>query len=182
MKLGKILIAGASLAAFAAPVAGQTFSWSFDNGWNGAPDQFVTGTISLMEGVNAASGLLFTVTSTPNGQGLGSFTWYGTGTFTVTDGQVTYANALFGDDNHSLYFGTQPGDGTYNPEYQGYIQFGPGEIELLWDFSSNDPTLFTRADAPAPTPEPASWAMMVGGFGLAGAAMRRGRNPAVRFG
>ena len=31
-------------------------------------------------------------------------------------------------------------------------------------------------------PEPTSWAMMVGGFGLAGAAMRRRRKVALRFG
>lgn len=31
-------------------------------------------------------------------------------------------------------------------------------------------------------PEPASWAMMVGGFGLAGLAMRRRQRTALRFG
>jgi len=30
--------------------------------------------------------------------------------------------------------------------------------------------------------EPASWAMMIGGFGMIGAAMRRQRKAAVRFG
>jgi hypothetical protein len=30
-------------------------------------------------------------------------------------------------------------------------------------------------------PEPGSWAMMVGGFGLAGAALRRRRKPGIRF-
>jgi len=30
-------------------------------------------------------------------------------------------------------------------------------------------------------PEPASWAMMLGGFGLAGGAMRHGRRQAVSF-
>ena len=34
---------------------------------------------------------------------------------------------------------------------------------------------------PAPVPEPASWAMMVGGFGLAGAALRRRRTLRTTF-
>ena len=34
---------------------------------------------------------------------------------------------------------------------------------------------------PSPTPEPASWAMMVGGFGLIGGAMRGRRKTAIRF-
>ena len=36
--------------------------------------------------------------------------------------------------------------------------------------------------APPPVPEPASWAMMVGGFGLIGGAMRARGKAAVRFG
>ena len=35
---------------------------------------------------------------------------------------------------------------------------------------------------PAAVPEPASWALMLGGFGLIGAAMRSRRTTAVRFG
>lgn len=38
----------------------------------------------------------------------------------------------------------------------------------------------TEIAAPPSVPEPASWAMMLGGFGLVGAAMRR-RKPRVRF-
>ncbi|WP_294391441.1 PEPxxWA-CTERM sorting domain-containing protein [uncultured Sphingomonas sp.] len=33
--------------------------------------------------------------------------------------------------------------------------------------------------SPSPTPEPASWALMIGGFGLVGAALRRRRRPAA---
>ena len=36
------------------------------------------------------------------------------------------------------------------------------------------------AALPTAVPEPASWAMMAGGFGLAGATMRR-RRTAIRF-
>ncbi len=40
----------------------------------------------------------------------------------------------------------------------------------------------TFADAPSAAPELASWAMMLGGFGLIGAAMRARRKVAVSFG
>jgi hypothetical protein len=185
MKLGKILIAGASLIAFAAPATAQmTFNWSFDNSWYGVSDQFVTGTISgLSEGVNSAHGLSITITSTPNGEALGPADLFGSGTFTVTDGEVTYANAVFGSDaGFSLYFGTQPGNGTYFPEYQHYGYGGAGDVDVIWDFTSTNPTQFSLAETPSPTPEPASWAMMVGGFSLAGAAMRRRRKVALSFG
>jgi len=39
----------------------------------------------------------------------------------------------------------------------------------------------TNFQAPGGVPEPASWAMMVGGFGLIGGAMRSRRKAAVRF-
>lgn len=37
-------------------------------------------------------------------------------------------------------------------------------------------------EAPVPTPEPASWALMLGGFGLVGYAMRNRRRIVVTFG
>lgn len=37
------------------------------------------------------------------------------------------------------------------------------------------------ANVPAPAPEPASWAMMIGGFGLIGTVLRRNRRTTVRF-
>jgi hypothetical protein len=37
-------------------------------------------------------------------------------------------------------------------------------------------------DSPAPAPEPASWAMLVGGFGLIGTALRRRQRAAISFG
>ncbi len=40
----------------------------------------------------------------------------------------------------------------------------------------------TEGVVAGPVPEPASWAMMVGGFALVGGAMRSRRRPAVRFG
>ena len=176
MKLGKILIAGAALVAFTAPAAAQTFNWWFDNSYYGAPDQIVTGTISgLAEGDNDAHGLTISITSTPNGSGPGNFGYvFSDGIFTVTNGEVTAASAIFQADNGSaLFFGTHPGDGwddTYYPELR-LIQGNPLDGFSTQDYASSNPTHFSLAAAPAP--EPASWALMVAGFGLAGAAMRR---------
>jgi hypothetical protein len=186
MKLGKILIAGASLIAFAAPAMAQTFNWSFDNSRLGAPDEIVSGTISgLVEGINNAHGLTINVTSTPNGEGyfgLGD----GNGTFVVTNGQITYANASywldFGGSNLSLYLGTQPGDGTYHSQYVYIDHPSFDEFYVIWNFVSDNPAQFSVVEAPSPTPEPAAWALMVGGFGLAGTAMRRRRSATVSFG
>lgn len=46
----------------------------------------------------------------------------------------------------------------------------------LGDFSGSG-----TFDISAPVPEPATWAMMIGGFALAGAVMRRRRTQATRF-
>jgi hypothetical protein len=58
-------------------------------------------------------------------------------------------------------------------------------ITPRWDFDSESNaqwgagTAVTITYTLGPVPEPASWAMMVGGFGLAGGVMRRGRKRPV---
>jgi hypothetical protein len=54
--------------------------------------------------------------------------------------------------------------------------FGQGLDATFDDFK----VITVETFAPGAVPEPASWALMIGGFALAGAAMRR-RTPAVRF-
>lgn len=81
----------------------------------------------------------------------------------------------------------------------GQIGTGPGSYRLLgttfsgpawdtgvltvfyWDAFTPDNTNAIAADivARALVPEPATWAVMITGFGLAGAALRRRRTPAV---
>lgn len=51
-----------------------------------------------------------------------------------------------------------------------------------YTLGSNTITLHIGEAAPAAVPEPASWMLMIAGFGAVGAAMRRRHKVAVRFG
>jgi hypothetical protein len=53
-----------------------------------------------------------------------------------------------------------------------------GTLELASGLNINTQTLSGTIDAPA-VPEPASWAMLIAGFGLTGAAMRQRRRASV---
>ena len=183
MKFGKILIAGASLVAFAAPAMAMTFDWSFDDSAAGHPDWFVTGTISgLSEGANNAWGLTVTVDSMPGSEALGPFSYNDAfGFFTVTDGQITDSAAYFDIDNNNAIIFTTGGHSPYTPQMLNIVPAGIDTF-FLWLYGSTGVTQFSRGEDPAPAPEPATWAMMVGGFGLAGVAMRRRRKAALRFG
>ncbi len=185
MKFGKILIAGAALAAFTTPAMAMTFNWSFDDSAGGHPDWFVTGTISgLSEGANNAWGLTVTVDSMPGSEALGPFLYNDAfGHFTVTDGQITDAAAYVDINNNNAIIFTTGGHSSYTPQMLNFTNPSFDEFNILWYYASNGVTQFSRGEdpAPAPVPEPATWAMMVGGFGLAGAAMRR-RKVALSFG
>jgi len=165
-------------AAFAAPSAAATFSnsWSFVDDITG---QTVGGIISgLQNGTNlSAAGLTITITQSPYAELLGDYT-FDAGTsfqpqhdhYSATGGVVTLIDLFYQDAtfNKQLFLGTDPFDTYYPENYNG--------AQYTYSFSA--PT-FSAATA-APTPEPATWALMVGGFGLAGAAMRRKR-VVVRF-
>ncbi|NJC33023.1 hypothetical protein GGR88_000497 [Sphingomonas jejuensis] len=67
----------------------------------------------------------------------------------------------------------------------GYAQDGRGLYQVnlqtgAFSFlGQTDRSLFGLSAAPAAVPEPATWAMMIGGFGLVGSALRRRRSSAV---
>jgi hypothetical protein len=72
--------------------------------------------------------------------------------------------------------------------YEGYVTLGAGDyIGFDIDPANDGPATdaigfrFTLGDAPS-VPEPASWAMMIAGFGIAGAAMRRRATPLLNAG
>lgn len=88
-------------------------------------------------------------------------------------------------------FVTGIGDGNYNSLPAGMIGFGSlnqyrrSDSGLVGLDSYSDATLLVRTvdmttDAVAgPVPEPAVWALMIGGFGLAGIALRARTRPAA---
>ncbi|WP_016948925.1 hypothetical protein [Anabaena sp. PCC 7108] len=134
---------GASVLLGAAPANALDFTFSFqdvDGGTNG----FVTGTLSgLVEGNNAGPGITATVTSSPGGDGVGfGYNLGGAGSpaFTVTGGNITYADILFGDGTNELLL-RPPGSSTLT-----YL-FTP--TNTYFDFSSAT-TTFTPVSAAVP--------------------------------
>jgi hypothetical protein len=116
----------------------------------------------LVSGSNpGSSGITATVTDTPTGQLLGSYSFDSTsggGDAFIVDasGNVTFADAVFADGNNLLFFG-------------GYGGFVP----QLIDASSNDPSWFTFSSpttfssAPTAVPfdfEPTSAVVILGGI------------------
>ncbi len=168
------LLALAAWAALAAPSFAQTFSnnWSFVDAGTG---QTVSGVISgLANGSNlSADGLTLTVTQSPYAVMLGTYTDFGAGagypsyqdTYSASNGVVTFANFIYSDEfGEFFHLGTDPQGGTYYPELVSY--------NTLEDAYNSDAGIQFSAVTMS-VPEPASWAMMVGGFGLSGLALRR---------
>jgi hypothetical protein len=169
------LLALTACAALAAPSFAQTFSnnWSFVDEGTG---QTVGGLISgLANGDDlSADGLTITVTQSPYDVMLGTYSvdlGQGLDTYSASNGVVTFASFLYTDEiGELLYFGTNPTGGSYYPELHS-----DQTLEDAFNFDTG-----MQFSAAAGVPEPASWAMMVGGFGLLGSAMRR-RRPNVHF-
>lgn len=78
--------------------------------------------------------------------------------------------------------GTFLNDSTTNPAANGLYSFafaikGPGswatDVGAFWGSQTNPIFARSRWAAPGPIPEPATWAMLILGFGLVGAALRR---------
>ena len=86
----------------------------------------------------------------------------------ITFGQdVSYA----GDTYHTLYVAN---DNDFVPDTAGPNQF------YVFGFTDNDLHGLVRQHVAA-IPEPASWAMMIGGFGLVGTSLRRRMRTSIRF-
>jgi hypothetical protein len=62
-----------------------------------------------------------------------------------------------------------------NDNFGGDGFVAKGTVRLKADGGSANEVLFKNGDYTAPVPEPGAWALMIAGFGLAGAALRRRR-------
>jgi hypothetical protein len=109
----------------------------------------VTGAVQVYDGLNGTGNLLQTVNLSPNITGCSA---YGAGFCPFGAAGVSFT-------------------GTARS-----ISFGGVANQIVFD----DITFGSSTPGPGPAvPEPASWAMMIAGFGLTGAAMRRRRSTAV---
>jgi len=117
----------------------------------------------------------------------GPYTWDGNWTGLVVDGrsitslqngnQLNFGQTMFGLTIIGAHFGNVAGPAG-NVSVFWLIDFGTTGANYL---TLDDPqgwsnaALYTTGTRPPAVPEPATWAMMLVGFGAAGAAMRRSR-------
>lgn len=112
------------------------------------------------------------------------------GIFDVDGGNFLSALVLYGPDGTFRDFsygssGLDPGSTSTDDAYLSYAFTETGSYMIRIDNGTGvvpaggSYTLHISAQAPAATPEPASWAMMVGGFGVLGGAMRARRRKAL---
>jgi hypothetical protein len=182
MKL-KYLLPLAACSLLAAPSHAATFSnnWSFVDLTAG---NTISGIISgLVNGTNlSADGLTITITQAPYDALLGTYDLdFGAGagfpserdSYSAVNGVVTFANFTYSDEDlEYVTLVTGPLGGSYYPQAVSY--YDPS----YYVYNDQVGTQFSAVTTSVP--EPATWALMIGGFGLTGAAMRR-RKTIVSF-
>lgn len=96
----------------------------------------------------------------------------------------TLITSVTGSSDQAYSFVTQPNANGYNWETHTYVFTATSASSLLTFAAADNPN---NAYGPmidkvsiAAVPEPASWAMLIAGFGMVGASMRR-RKPSVTF-
>jgi len=147
------------------PVTSATLSFNYPNGWNsGAPI-----TVSFYDYTGSISAL------TGGTGGLAAFNDLGSGTFygstTISLGTTSFS-LLLNAAALSAISGAAGGSFAIG----GTISGAEGETFLGGNTLDAPPvTLALRAPAVAAVPEPATWAMMLVGFGVVGFSLRRRR-------
>lgn len=118
---------------------------------------------------------------------------FGTGNTFLTPDSVTGLPVGFNVQNAFprfllVPFGYQSGDdlGTSTATYKNKTldDFGliaGNSYTWTWGAGSNQDSFTVNILAAAGVPEPATWGMMIAGFGMIGGAMRRRRQPALRL-
>lgn len=117
--------------------------------------------------------------------GIGPAMAFGPGDFTLADSHSgdTFAVIGIADQGGPLLYvptgyvsGAQlAGTDTYLDTTIQSLGFTPGSYQFSWGGREGSADTFT-VNVLAAVPEPATWAMMIGGFGLIGGALRRRRN------
>jgi hypothetical protein len=172
-------------------VSGPHFTTYSENGYNlvATSGTFTTTT----HGAGDTGGAIFvngplTAGYTPGPANLFEITSVDGGLFTVDNLQAVRGIEQF-DANSTITImgyinGVLSGTATLNSKYDGWFvpidtrlttAFDKVVIDLETDSSSVAIDNIVLTAVPAAVPEPASWALMVGGFGLVGGALRRRR-------
>lgn len=98
----------------------------------------------------------------------------GTKDFFTANGQtITFDSALFGNQIFSIHFG-DAGSGLGDHTILYLFDFGDAGVTSV-DLNQNGFSNAVIVTPPGGVPEPATWAMMLMGFGVAGSALRRSR-------
>ena len=160
----------------ATPAHAISFNFQFQD--TADTNRFVTGTLSgLVEGNNPGERITATVTSSPGGKGVRSgYSFHstsgypGTPAFTVTDGKMTFADALFFNSASNTYLSL----GTFNNGGNSSELRTLSVLPFSYGDFSNATTQFTAA---TPTPVPFEPNPAVGGailgFCFGAAKLRR---------
>ena len=156
------LLALAAALAFATPAAANTYLFDLEG-----PDALSSFSFELPETLaipaDSRTGFSFTVFDVTTHGDIG---------FGPTDYLASYTFYTFGGFdggyNINVYLGDLPmfEGGTTAPHFLA------GSYDLV-DFAGGDAYTLTITDLGDVVPEPASWALMIGGMGLAGGALRR---------
>lgn len=98
----------------------------------------------------------------------------GLGTFLYLDGVQVFNTPGY------LGIGATGNNTRFGDQFGSYGENFKADVDLARFYSGV--ASYAQASAIGAVPEPATWAMMILGFGIAGAAMRRRRNPALALG
>jgi len=188
------LLAGTVLAAGQASATDRRLNiiWSGDSFGNSATatgfiefDDTVIPNVGFQNTISTADVIDLGITITGSAGG--------NGTFTKSDfGSIYFATPTALDFSHELIgqtvgAGQWYGNSAANGAGGDFNLFGNGGAAPTgtWYFTlttSGGDSMRVVSMSPDAVPEPASWAMMIGGFGMVGAAMRRRQKVQVSFG
>ena len=162
-------------AADDALVTGSNFSFLTGTSGDGALPAAGDGSRYLSVLADGSASIAFAQPATGFSIDLGSIDSYNTLTLNFVGG------------GSQVFTGTQlvanPNGDQSSPNTNGRFRFTAGANEQIAGvtFASGGNSFEVDRLAVAAIPEPATWAMMIGGFGLIGVASRRSRRPAVTF-
>ncbi len=171
--------------------AGQVMVWDFDgleaDGYGITPSN--PGLVSIY---NGADGLISGVSAPPPGDLTNYVAVLGGGSLTLTTPAIKLLSVFMGspDDYNSIQFnfsdntsqlllGEELAGGAFNGDQsigrRMTYTFGDKTVTSVVFSSSKNSFEFDNIATISAVPEPATWAMMIMGFGLAGSAVRNSR-------